>query len=163
MKLDIKVDKNSPDNVVIVFKNFQNISQTVSGSLSTKDLLKAKEIGATEDNPIKKELTIGNAKKEITIKAKNQNPTETTFNPVDIDVLWKNTSSRHLAYQGATSYIEVNPIGSMDLYGSTTHKDRKPKSYKNFIVEDKIPEKGYIKEEKILSQVTQNRHWLNGI
>ena len=147
MNLDIKVDKNSPDNVVLVFKNFKNISQTVTGSLSTKDLLTAKNVGATVDNPIKKELIIGNAKKEITIKAKNQNPTETTFNPVDIDVLWKNTSSRHLAYQGATSYIEVNPIGSMDLYGSTTHKGRKPKSYKNFIVEDKIPEKGYIKED----------------
>ena len=148
MKLDIKVDKNSPDNVVLVFKNFKNISQTVSGSLSTKDLLTAKkDNGATEDKPSIKDLTIGNAIQRITIKAKNQNPTETTFDPVDIDVLWKNASSRHLAYQGATSYIEVNPIGSMDLYGSTTHKDRKPKSYKNFIVEDKIPEKGEIKEE----------------
>ena len=155
MKLDIKVDENSlvnPDNnkknVVLVFKNFKNISQIVTGSLSTKDLLTAKkDNGATEDKPSIKDLTIGNAIQRITIKAKNQNPTETTFNPVDIDVLWKNTSSRHLAYQGATSYIEVNPIGSMDLYGSTTHKGRKPKSYKNFIVEDKIPEKGYIKED----------------
>ena len=155
MKLDIKVDENSlvnPDNnkknVVLVFKNFKNISQIVTGSLSTKDLLTAKkDNGATEDKPSIKDLTIGNAIQRITIKAKNQNPTETTFDPVDIDVLWKNASSRHLAYQGAASYIEVNPIGSMDLYGSTTHTGRNPKSYKNFIVEDKIPEKGYIKED----------------
>lgn len=149
MNLDIKVDGNSPDNnVVLVFKNFKNISQTVSGSLSTKDLLTAKNLGATVDKSIPMELTVGNAKKGITIKAKKQGSQGTTsFDPVDIDVLWKNASSQHLAYQGATSYIEVNPVGSMDLYGSTTHQDRKPKSYKNFIVEDKIPEKGDIKED----------------
>ena len=149
MKVDIKkVNNSNPEEIVVVFKNFKNINQYVNGSLSTLTELTTKNIGATKDNPIKKELHIGNASKEITIKQKDAlKPEEGNFDPVDIDILWKNASSKHLAFQGATSYIEVNPIGSMDLYGSTTHTDRNPKSYKNFIVEDKIPEKGYIKED----------------
>ena len=149
MKVDIKkVNNSNPEEIVVVFKNFKNINQDVNGSLSTLTELTTKNIGATKDNPINKALHIGNASKEITIKQKDTlKPEEGKFDPVDIDILWKKASSQHLAYQGATSNIEVNPIGSMDLYGSTTHKDRKPKSYKNFIVEDKIPEKGDIKEE----------------
>lgn len=149
MKVDIKkVNNSNPEEIVVVFKNFKNINQYVNGSLSTLTELTTKNIGATKDNPIKKELHIGNASKKITIKQKDAlKPEEGNFDPVDIDILWKNASSEHLAFQGATSYIEVNPIGSMDLYGSTTHTDRNPKSYKNFIVEDKIPEKGYIKED----------------
>ncbi len=119
----------------------------------------ARKMGATAEAPIEKNLYIGNADCPVIFKAPAP-PVEEGSSPgtVDMTTFWKNGWSNS-NQTGAGITMEVNPIGSMDLYGSTTYPanledpdnpKRWPKSYKTLFVEDTIPEKGFIDTDTVL-------------
>ena len=110
-------------------------------------------------------LKIDGTSKKIVFNAMEEPEKPTEGNPglPDVDTFWKSAWSCH-NYAGSTIRFEVNSIGSIDLYGSTTYTadhqaeyenlygeakypnvyPRAPKAYKNLFVEDQIPEKGII-------------------
>lgn len=135
---------------VFTIKEGANNTSEISGTLITENKLTANDVGATAGNNKVETLTVGTAQNQIIFKWKETPPPATTESPVDIDALWKNGwAIDHDT--GASISIEVNPIGSMDLYGSTTYPDksRKPTKHKNFLVKDEIPDYGYVDEESV--------------
>lgn len=109
-------------------------------------LLKAKNVGAAIGKPVEKELKAGDKSCAILFKEPVPSSTEGS---VDIDTSWKNgwsiVNKQDGTKPGATISIEVNPIGSMDLYGYTgPDDDRVPKAYDQFLISDAIPEKGFV-------------------
>lgn len=120
---------------------------TLEGSVLFTNFLKAKDLGIEPGESQKKELTVGNASAEVLFKAKSPqpggDPSKTDPGSVDINQLWKNVYPIE-NNRGASVTIEVNPLGSMDLYGDTTNGKYKMVRYENFFVEDTIPDKGYI-------------------
>ena len=162
--IEIKDDNNTllatvsftEKKIIFVIKDRAVDSNTLSGQVISVEKLTAKDVGAIKDKDVKKEFIIGNVKKDITFKYLNQNPiTPSDKNPVDIDTSWKNAWSNN-SKTGATTSIEVNPIGSMDLYGFYTYpQNQKPNrnpqitSYDNFLVKDIIQDQGYIDKNSI--------------
>ncbi len=76
----------------------------------------------------------------------------------DVDQFWKTyyTINDSLgATNGATAYLQVNPIGSLDLYGSTTYYNeekggwRVPVKYTNYMVRDSLPANIHIDPESV--------------
>lgn len=142
----------------IVFTIAKGIESTdISGSFMINDKMIAKDVGATPDTPVTKSLIIGNAQHDIVFKEKKPSTGEgnTYIGPVDIDYFWKNAYGNTLK-TGAAITMEVNPIGSMDLYGyldrmadDTITDKRKPIIHDTFIVKDEIPEKGYVDLESV--------------
>lgn len=142
----------------IVFTIAEGIESTdISGSFMINEKMIAKDVGATPDTPVTKSLIIGNAQHDIVFKEKKPSTGEgnTYIGPVDIDYFWKNAYGNTLK-TGAAITMEVNPIGSMDLYGyldrmadETITDKRKPIIHDTFIVKDEIPEKGYVDLESV--------------
>ena len=127
--------------------------------------LTAKNVGATAENPTDKNLEIGGAKASIEFQ-QPATPEGASGGWVDLDTYWKNggpkeghsfiipakespTGKQITAGDEASMYIEVNPIGSMHLYGSTTYPDRKPTVYQQMFVKDEIPSAGVIDEDSV--------------
>ena len=127
--------------------------------------LTAKAVGATAENPIDKNLEIGGAKASIEFQ-QPATPEGASGGWVDLDTYWKNggpkqghsfiipaeespTGKQITAGDEASMYIEVNPIGSMHLYGSTTYPGRKPTVYQQMFVKDEIPSEGVIDEDSV--------------
>ena len=133
--IEIKDDNNTllatvsftEKKIIFVIKDGAVDSNTLSGQVISVEKLTAKDVGAIKDKDVKKEFIIGNVKKDITFKYLNQNLiTPSDKKPVDIDTSWKNAWSNN-SKTGATTSIEVNPIGSMDLYGFYTYpQNQKP-------------------------------------
>lgn len=138
------------DGILFTIAEGAEGSMRVSGLLTTAGLT-AKNIGLDEGESQELTLTVGSGSDTITIKEpESSGPSDpSSVNPgtVDLDTFWKNAGSTD-DLTGAWMGMEVNPIGSMDLYGSTTYPaekgERKPKSYTNLYVEDEIPERGFI-------------------
>lgn len=123
-----------------------------NGQVVFQDKLKAKNVGAGADNPkVTKTLTIGSASATVAFNYQRPGSATSSFNPVDIDTFWENAGNKSISggtdTTGATFYMEVNPIGSMDLYGSTTYEGRTPKTYDQLYIENTIPEHGFIDED----------------
>lgn len=139
----------SADKIVITIQGAGANHNYIAGEITTVSELLAKNVGATAEKDVVKTLQIGCATKEVIFKQRENRPSSSA-GAVDIDTFWKNGWSSHLNEKGATISLEVNPIGSMDLYGSTTYRDsdgklsRKPISHKTMLIEDPIPEKGFI-------------------
>ena len=131
---------------------------TMQGIVTIPANLIGKNVGATPDQSVVKALTIGDQTWDIEfLQEKEKEPESggTSNNPgfPDVDRFWKNywgLEVNNAPSNGASATIEVNPIGSLDLYGSTTYPQggprypSRPVSYKNFVVEDTIPENGHI-------------------
>lgn len=117
----------------------------LQGELTTTGALIAKDHGATKNQPVEKMLEIETASAKIRfLKA---NPVLPSDDPGDMNVLWKNAWTKES--NSSVTSIEVNPIGSMDLYGSTTYSGRKPIIHDKFLVQDVIPEKGFVDEQSV--------------
>ena len=142
------------NKIKVKFKISKDIDATeIMGAIKSVNKFKTNN-NLVEDSKefVEKTITIGNASKNIAIyKKKEKSGTGNNPDPVDIDVLWKNAWSTNNNLGSVTS-IEVNPIGSMDLYGSmvaTGDKERELVYHENFIVKDEITEKGYIDEDSM--------------
>lgn len=142
--------------VVVVAQGAEGFSE-IDAQVQSVDRLTAKDVGATKDKPVVRQLAIGNATHDVTFKYKEPaGPVDPSVkNPVDIAVSWKNAWSIE-KHTGATASIEINPIGSMDLYGSYTwpngtnpNNKNGVTSYDNFLVKDVIQEHGYIDTDSI--------------
>lgn len=133
------------DKMQVRIADAADMSTDLEGNLVTTGVLTAKEHGATKDQPVEKSLEIGTVStKVVFLKA---DPILPSDNPGDMDVLWKNAWSYNNT--GSVTAIEVNPIGSMDLYGSTTYAGRRPIIHDKFLVQDTIPEKGFVDEQSV--------------
>lgn len=138
------------DGILFIIAKGAEGTMSVSGMLTTAGLT-ANNIGLAEGESQELTLTVGSGSDTITFKEpESTGPSDpSSVNPgtVDLDTFWKNAGSTD-DLTGAWIGMEVNPIGSMDLYGSTTYPaekgERKPKSYTNLYVEDEIPERGFI-------------------
>ena len=150
--LEAKIYTDNTDNKIkIKLKLSKDIDATeISGTVVSVDKFITKDNVITSGESINKTIRIGNKSKDITIyKNKDGSGTGDDPSPVDINVLWKNAWSNQNNLSSGTS-IEVNPIGSMDLYASTSKdKFRNLIYHENFIVKDEIPENGYIDESSI--------------
>ena len=69
----------------------------------------------------------------------------------DVDRFWKNYGTitvNGANTNGASAWMQINPIGAMDLYGSTTYDGprgpRRPVQYTNLTITDKVPVNGHI-------------------
>lgn len=142
-----------PDKIVITISASGAGYNYFAGMITTQSLLIAKKSGAAADKNVVKALTIGCASKDVTFKYRNNRP-GSSDGPVDVDSFWK-SGWKISSNMGAGISFEVNPIASMELYGSTTYKDaegnysRKPLSHKNLFVEDPIPEHGFIDPDSV--------------
>ena len=125
----------------------------MTGDVITKGVLTAKDMGATAGSPVEKTLKIGDKSVEIIFTAKQPPESGSSLGTVDVDTFWKNAGSVD-NQTGGIFWMEVNPIGSLDLYGSTTYPPEKgtrmPKSYENLTVIDEIPGQGFIDRDSIL-------------
>lgn len=149
-------------SITIVFTG-ASVGQTyVAGNVSTGAKLTAKDVGASGGNKVDKVLKIGNASTNVSFTSPSSGGGEggggegdggddsggggggVVADPgaVDLDVFWKSAWSINYN-SGAWVSLEVNPIGSMDLYGSTTRKTT-PTIHDTMFIKDEIPEKGYI-------------------
>ncbi len=152
--LEAKIYTDNTDNKIkIKLKLSKDIDATeISGTVVSVDKFITKDNVITSGESIKKTIRIGNKSKDITIyKNKDGSGTGDNPSPVDINVLWKNAWSNQNNLSSGTS-IEVNPIGSMDLYASTSKEEDRFRNliqHENFIVKDEIPEKGCIDESSI--------------
>ena len=118
---------------------------SLSGQIITTNSFTAKDLGATEDSAVHKTLTIGNASTEIEFREKGTVPPgSSSLSLVDIDTFWKNMWNNGNDLTVGIASMEVNPIGSLDLYGSTTRKVDEVASYQNLFLKDQIPEHGFI-------------------
>lgn len=106
----------------------------------------------TPDKPQKKKIYVGEAKWDVEFRAKEE-PEGQPGKPSlpDVDRFWKNYGNIRVndaGTNGATAYIQVNPIGALDLYGSTTYDGprgpRRPVQYTNYIVTDTVPAQAHI-------------------
>ena len=124
--------------------------QEIEGQITTTTSLTARDLGATVGKPVEHDLRIGNADTKITFIDKDKPAGSESLDLVDVDTFWKNMFNRGVDTTVGVACMEVNPIGSLDLYGSTTYtpadpaKPRKPRSYENLFVKDEIPEHGFI-------------------
>lgn len=137
------------DGILFTVAKGASGSMSISGTLTSSGL-KAKDLGLEPGESKNMTLTVGRGSDSITFTKPSDEPEEPSGqNPgtVDLDTFWKNAGSTD-DERGAWVTMEVNPFGSMDLYGSTTYPawkgKRVPKSYKNLYVEDEIPEHGFI-------------------
>lgn len=115
----------------------------IEGRLFTTALT-ADDVGAEDGSDVTKTLQIGEKEAEIVFKFKSPDPpSSSSIGTVDVDTSWKNAWSCD-SYTGAEVQIEVNPIGSLVLYGSTTVEGRKPHTHGQLFIKDEIPEHGFI-------------------
>lgn len=119
--------------------------------VTTLSQLKANDVGATGEAPVTEGLAVGNmtipVKFSVEIISSNPNSADT----VDMDTFWKNAWSIE-NNAGAEVDMEVNPIGSMDLYGSTTYPKeggRVPKIHDTLFISDTIPEQGFVDTDSV--------------
>ena len=120
----------------------------IEGRLFTTALT-ADDVGAEDGSDVTKTLQIGEKEAEIVFKFKSPDPpSSSSIGTVDVDTSWKNAWSCD-SYTGAEVQIEVNPIGSLDLYGSTTVEGRKPHTHGQLFIKDEIPEHGFIDQARI--------------
>ena len=153
------LDKNSGEPLLYAQIQSDGILFTVaegaSGSMSisgvlTSSGLQAKDLGLEPGESKNMTLTVGSGSDSIVFTKPSDEPEEPSGQDpgtVDLDTFWKNAGSAN-EERGAWVTMEVNPFGSMDLYGSTTYPAEKgtrvPKSYGNLYVEDEIPEHDFI-------------------
>lgn len=121
----------------------------LEGSVVLPSIFTAKDVGAAEGNPVEEDLQIGTETKPISFQQPLPPSSGNNMDLVDVDSFWKN--GWPIAQStGAVITMEANPIGSLDLYGSTTCSDtvsgekRAPEVHRNLLVRDEIPEKGFI-------------------
>ena len=118
----------------------------ISGNVVSKSVLTAKDVGATQDQDVTKTLTVGEKSANIVFKWQQITPPIGDGGAVDINTFWKN-AWENADHTGATVCLEVNPIESMHLYGSTTYKgdeDRSVKVHDQLFIKDEIPAHGFI-------------------
>lgn len=169
----IEVEDENDEVVGTISVTEDQITFTVGDAISGKDsltgikvslldALTAKNVGATSEQSVTRTIKIDEQSFNVTFLYKETSTTPepglpAVPGPVDINQMWKNAGSNG-DNSGSWTTIEVNPIGSMDLYGSTTFpKDypynngvRKPTTYDKFIVKDTIPEHGFIDQSTIM-------------
>lgn len=136
------------DTVTFKFAEGADGAMEIEGSLFTTALT-AKDVGAEDGSDVRMTLQIGEKEAEIVFKFKSPDPpSSSSIGTVDVDTSWKNAWSCD-SYTGAEVQIEVNPIGSLDLYGSTTVEGRKPHTHRQLFIKDVIPEQGFIDQARI--------------
>ena len=151
------------DTVTFTIAKGATEKASLTGKVVCPMAFTARDLGATSEQPVEKELVIGEQKQNIIFTAKPDpdpspdpdpdegegDPSISHTNPgtVDIDTFWKNAWEEDNKTSGKMA-IEVNPKGSLDLYGSTTYPEekgeRKPAVYSNMYMRDEIPEHGYV-------------------
>lgn len=128
---------------------------TLQGIVTIPANLIGKDMGARPDQPVTQTLQIDDQTWDIEFVQVQEPASGGTAGAgfPDVDRFWKNYYSVNIngaPSNGASATIEVNPIGSLDLYGSTTYPEDGPRYpsmpvfYENFVVEDTIPENGHI-------------------
>ena len=159
----VRIDQNGQ---TLIFTMKQAVTEIQNGEVRLLALTVQKELVGEEEETEIKALRIGEESLDILIHKGEEEPPVEEGNPglPDVDTFWKNAWSCD-NYTGSESYLEVNSIASIDLYGSTTytkeHEDkfkelyeiepkypnvypREPISYRDLFVEDPITEKGII-------------------
>lgn len=136
------------DTVTFKFAEGAEGAMEIEGRLFTTALT-ADDVGAEDGSDVTKTLQIGEKEAEIVFKFKSPDPpSSSSIGTVDVDTSWKTAWSCD-SYTGAEVQIEVNPIGSLDLYGSTTVEGRKPHTHGQLFIKDEIPEHGFIDQARI--------------
>ena len=152
-KMEVEVDnqvygtlKITGDEVIFVASAaIPSTTFEFTAQVKTPNALTARSDINTEDQTETKTLKVGDATDDIIFKWKEDAPATPGYHPgcVDIDTFWKvagNIWKNGVAdMSGASIGMEVNPIGSMDLYASKT-----PAIHDPLFVKDTIPERGYI-------------------
>ena len=147
--------KVEPDWVTFTIAEDAVGRTTLQGIVTIPANLIGRDMGATPDQPVTKTLQIDDQTWDIEFVQVQEPASGGTAGAgfPDVDRFWKNYHSVNIngaPSNGATATIEVNPIGSLDLYGSTTYPEDGPRYpsmpvfYENFVVEDTIPENGHI-------------------
>lgn len=134
-KIPLAYANVQPDGILFTIASGAEGSMEISGMLTTAGLT-AKDLGLEEGESRELTLKVGSGSDSIMIKEPEasgpSDPSSVNPGTVDLDTFWKNAGSTN-DRTGAWISMEVNPIGSMDLYGSTTYPEekgeRKPKSY----------------------------------
>ena len=151
--MEVKVDnqvygtlKITGDEVIFVASAaIPDNTAEFTAQVKTPNALTARSDINTEGQTEIKTLQVGDETDDITFKWKEDAPATPGYHPgcVDIDTFWKvagNIWKNGVAdMSGASIGMEVNPIGSMDLYASKT-----PAIHDPLFVKDTIPERGYI-------------------
>lgn len=132
----------APDRVTVTMEEGAAGETLVTGSVTTP-ALKAKDVGATVGQPATKTLTLGDQTADITFTKKNQDERPPVVSQPDFNQLWKNAWASQDSKRMVTS-IEVNPYGNIDLYQTRNESPRTVTTWRNFYVEDVIPEHGQI-------------------
>lgn len=132
----------APDRVTVTMEEGAAGETLVTGSVTTP-ALKAKDVGATVGQPATKTLTLGDQKAGITFTQKNQDERPPVVSQPDFNQLWKNAWASQDSKRMVTS-IEVNPYGNIDLYQTLNKSPRTVTTWRNFYVEDVVPEHGQI-------------------
>ena len=151
--MEVKVDnqvygtlKITGDEVIFVASAaIPDTTAEFTAQVKTPNALTARSDINAEDQTETKTLKVGDLTDDIIFKWKEDAPATPGYHPgcVDIDTFWKvagNIWKNGVAdMSGASIGMEVNPIGSMDLYASKT-----PAIHDPLFVKDTIPERGYI-------------------
>ena len=140
----VAVVDGAPDHVTVTMREGAAGETIVAGGVTTPALT-ANDVGAEPGSPVTKTLTLGNQTADIVFTEKDpgEEPPASLGEP-DWNQLWKLgwTNDSHTR---ATTAIEVNPFGNIDLYQTrNAHNPRTVTTWRNFYVEDVIPEHGQI-------------------
>lgn len=140
------------DKITITVGEVETNTFEIQAPVTIPGTLVARNVGAENGKDVEKTLEIGERSKDVTFKWKDSGSSGgSNYSSVDIDTLWK--SAYELGdLSGATITIEVNPIGSMDLYGYSTNTDpnrRTPVIHDTLFVSDEIPEHGFVDVDSV--------------
>ena len=140
------------DKITITVGEVETNTFEIQAPVTIPGTLVARNVGAENGKNVEKTLEIGERSKDVTFKWKDSGSSGgSNYSSVDIDTLWK--SAYELGdLSGATITIEVNPIGSMDLYGYSTNTDpnrRTPVIHDTLFVSDEIPEHGFVDVDSV--------------
>lgn len=142
------------DAMVVTFSDAVDGSTTLHGQVTSASMT-VKDLGATADASISKDLQVGDAKVTLTIS----NPDDGSDEPgepkpsdpasPDFNVLWKNAWGNSNK-TGAGVTIEVNPQGTIDMYLEANGTGlATTQFYEDFTVKDTIPGGGIIDESSL--------------
>lgn len=121
---------------------------SLAGRVATP-AVQALSVGATPEEPVERMLTLGTEQVPITFKRYDSAEPEQDPGTVDFNDLWKNCWSDETLTRAAVS-IEVNPLGSINLYLSGNKgRTEKPDTFRQFFVIDEIPAQGKIDPESV--------------
>ena len=137
----LAVVNGSPDRVIVTIKSGAAGKSIISGEVTTPALT-ANDVGATVDSPVDKTLVLGDEKADIRFLQRESQAQGGPDEP-DYNQLWKLAWAND-SHTKASVSMEVNPLGNIDLYRTKNANPTTVTTYKDFYVEDEIPNNGIV-------------------